>query len=514
MKTVLLNLNLSLWRLTQVVAVLLLMNIPTLHASESYNAKIDIDVKLEPKPVNPYLLGSNTQWVDYGDGILNRKTLKPDPDIIEKAKQMGVSVLRYPGGSLADLYHWQDGVGKLSSRGVNKRFHGPGEDKVLFGLAEFLYVCKKIGAEPLITVNLITGTPEEAAKWVRAVNIDGMTYEGEPLPGVRYWEVGNEPYLIDDNQQALKVMPEVFAERANRYIQQMKAIDSSIQVGIPVRSDKLGGVPATPLPGYNKAVLKGVTENIDFVSSHSAYYPYIYQGKPDYSQVYLAAMTASHQVKKNFEQTRQELSKYRSESDIKIALTEYNSMFTLSGSESDGFIASWMGAMYVADLLMTLSSMDDLLMANHWSLIGNWYFGALGLEGQPRPTYHVLQALNAVWKGNQLPLEIQSPVFHSQRVGFAVSQENVPFLNAVATRHDNKTELLILNKHPLASSSLTLTLDQAIKTVNASSMSVESIYHYDHALAEVVETEVSSTIEGTQTSLVLPPHSLTRLTIH
>lgn len=484
-------------------------------ASESsIPVTVDIDTS-QAYAINPYLLGSNLQWVDRGDGVLIPNKLTPDPEIMNNARKMGVSVLRYPGGSLADLYHWDDGIGEIQSRGVNKRFHGEGQDKVLLGTPEFLKICKELSATPIITVNLITGSVEEAANWVRRINIERVRYEGETLPKVVYWEIGNEPYLIDDNQKHLAIDPKDFASRADKFIKAMKAVDPTIKVGLPLRSDKLVGVPATPLPGYNKAVLEGVTEQIDFVSVHSAYYPYIHAEVPEYNQIYLASMAAAGVVEKNIEQTRQELKKYRQEKNISIAMTEYNAMFTLKGIESDGFIASWMGAMYLSDLLMNMSRVPDLLMANHWSLIGNWYFGALGLHGEKRPAFYVLEAFNQIMQGKYLQTVTTSPGFNSPNVGFLPAQKNVSFVNSVSAQDGNTIRLLMLNKHPMEKAKVKINIKgyEGINSVKVNSLTADSIFHYDTVGSKIKSRVLNAKHKSNQVELVLPAHTLNIITI-
>ncbi len=55
-----------------------------------------------------------------------------------------------------------------------------------FGTDEFLFFCQQIGAQPQIALNLGTGSPEEAAEWVRYVNQHWPSHRG------LLWELGNE----------------------------------------------------------------------------------------------------------------------------------------------------------------------------------------------------------------------------------------------------------------------------------------------------------------------------------
>jgi alpha-N-arabinofuranosidase len=56
-----------------------------------------------------------------------------------------------------------------------------------FGTDEFLHFCELIGARPQVALNLGTGTPEEAAGWVRYIDDRWGTKSG----GLT-WELGNE----------------------------------------------------------------------------------------------------------------------------------------------------------------------------------------------------------------------------------------------------------------------------------------------------------------------------------
>jgi len=77
------------------------------------------------------------------------------------------------------------------------------------------------GAEALICVNFGTGTPEEAAAWVRYANVVKKY-------GIRKWHVGNE---MDGNwEEGGPVDPAQYAVRFAQFAKAMKAVDSSIEV--------------------------------------------------------------------------------------------------------------------------------------------------------------------------------------------------------------------------------------------------------------------------------------------
>ncbi len=108
-----------------------------------------------------------------------------NPEMIAMAKALGTPVVRF-GGNFTSGYHWRDGVGPMDKRVsmLNQSWGMPEYNH--FGTDEFLRFCQLIGAEPQVVLNLGSGTPEEAAGWVRY--IDGQWKGGAG----RLWELGNE----------------------------------------------------------------------------------------------------------------------------------------------------------------------------------------------------------------------------------------------------------------------------------------------------------------------------------
>ena len=408
--------------------------------------------------MNRLVLGNNVQWVDRGDEMLSRDGRQLRPRMLERAKALGPTILRFPGGAMSDLFRWKDGTGEPEQRGLNEHFFSRQMQRVLMGTREFLELCEALGVEAIITVNTATGSPKEAAQWVAYVNRQGLrsSRTGELLAKVRYWEIGNEPYLKDDKQKRLWIAPEAFAARANDFIRAMKDVDPDIQVGIPLRSDRLGGVAATPYPGYNATLLANVSMPFDFVSLHNAYLPFGFDKPFSDRDLLQAALAASVVVAADFEATRQLLRQYKPGRSVALAVTEFNALFSLGGKPSDNYTASPAGALYVADLLCLFAVTPDLLMANFWSLSGNWVFGSFASSGEPRPAYHVLRLFNAVLRGRLLPVAVQTPGFESPAVGFVPAQQGQPRVTALATLDEGNVRLVLINKDTALAADLTL----------------------------------------------------------
>jgi alpha-N-arabinofuranosidase len=108
-----------------------------------------------------------------------------DPEMIAMAKAMKTPLVRF-GGNFTSAYHWRDGIGPRDKRisMLNIAWGIPEYNQ--FGTDEFLRFCELIGAQPQIALNLGSGTPQEAADWVRYVDQHWNKHGG------LLWELGNE----------------------------------------------------------------------------------------------------------------------------------------------------------------------------------------------------------------------------------------------------------------------------------------------------------------------------------
>ena len=142
-------------------------------------------------------------------------------DVVEALRDMGIPVLRWPGGCFADEYHWKDGVGKKENRKkmINTHWGGVLEDNS-FGTHEFLDLCQQLGCEPYINGNVGSGTVQEMSEWVEYMTFDGVSpmadwrkANGRQEPWrVKYFAVGNENWGCGGNMR-----PEYYADEFRRY---------------------------------------------------------------------------------------------------------------------------------------------------------------------------------------------------------------------------------------------------------------------------------------------------------
>lgn len=121
-------------------------------------------------------------------------------DVMSAVKDLHPSLVRYPGGNFVSNYNWLDGVGPRSQRVPRLELAWATLETNQFGTDEFIQFAQRAGTEPYITVNMGTGTIEEARRWVEYCNVkEGLFYaelrkkNGYPEPyHVKYWSLGNE----------------------------------------------------------------------------------------------------------------------------------------------------------------------------------------------------------------------------------------------------------------------------------------------------------------------------------
>ena len=185
-------------------------------------------------------------------------------DVLAKLNRFAPPVMRFPGGTIMCQYHWEDAVGPMEQRIRRQNLIWGGELSPEFGTAEFISFCRRLGAEPMICVNMASGTPEEASHWVEYCNGTGNTHYAnlrrshgyeEPF-NVKYWCIGNECYAEPDI--GIQHDVNIYTRDAMEFIKWMKLTDKSIKTVI-VGCDDMD---------WNKAVLDKLHAVTDYFSYH------------------------------------------------------------------------------------------------------------------------------------------------------------------------------------------------------------------------------------------------------
>lgn len=141
-------------------------------------------------------------WVGKESNIPNVNGIRTD--VVQALKNIHVPVLRWPGGSFADQYHWKDGIGKPNDRrkSFNNSWGGVIEDNT-FGTHEFFELCDQLGCDAYVNVNLGSGTVKEMADWIEYITAksgstmaDLRAQNGHLNPWkIKFLGLGNEAWM-------------------------------------------------------------------------------------------------------------------------------------------------------------------------------------------------------------------------------------------------------------------------------------------------------------------------------
>src|SRR6202167_1972400 len=163
-------------------------------------ARVYVDTRRTIAPIDRNLFGSFLSHLGRAiyEGIYDPGSKLSDSDgfrkdVMEEVKHLGVPIIRYPGGNFVSGYNWLDGVGPKKDRPtvLDKAWNSLNSNQ--FGTNEFLAWCKEVGTEPLMGLNLGTGTPEQAADLVEYCNVE----KGTRWSDLRRKHGIAEPYKIE-----------------------------------------------------------------------------------------------------------------------------------------------------------------------------------------------------------------------------------------------------------------------------------------------------------------------------
>jgi alpha-L-arabinofuranosidase len=141
--------------------------------STKTGARIYVDTRRTIAPLDRNLFGSFLEHLGRAiyEGIYDPGSKLSDgngfrKDVLNEIRQLGVPIIRYPGGNFVSGYNWLDGVGPPQNRPRTLDKAWDTIESNQFGTNEFLAWCRAVGTEPLMGLNLGTGTPEDAAALV------------------------------------------------------------------------------------------------------------------------------------------------------------------------------------------------------------------------------------------------------------------------------------------------------------------------------------------------------------
>jgi alpha-N-arabinofuranosidase len=248
----------------------------TRSSNTSDPSRIFIDSRRTIAPLDRNLFGSFLEHLGRAihEGIYDPASKLSDSngfrkDVLDEVKTLGVPIIRYPGGNFVSGYNWLDGVGPKQDRPrvLDKAWNSLESNQ--FGTNEFMAWCKAVGTEPLMGLNLGTGTPEGAAALVEYCNVEKGTQwselrrkHGFSSPyNVRRWCLGNE---MDGPWQIGHMSAAEYGLKAADAARQMRYVDSSLKL---IACGSSGPFMPTYLE-WDREVLEHCYEYVDGLSLH------------------------------------------------------------------------------------------------------------------------------------------------------------------------------------------------------------------------------------------------------
>jgi alpha-N-arabinofuranosidase len=252
--------------------------IPTRLAAQQPQARIKVDPDRVIGEIHPHVFGNFTEHLGrciYG-GIFEEGSPLSDADgfrkdVMEATRNLGVTLLRWPGGNFASGYNWKDGIGPRDQRPMRRDHAWGALESNHFGTDEFLTYCERLKVDPYLCINAGLGSVEDARNWVEYTNESANTYwaqlrrkNGRDKPwAVKYWGLGNE---IDGPWQLGHKNANDYATFSLEAAKAMRRVDDSIKL-IASGSSNFG--PNADWVGWNRTVLERLKGEIDYISLHT-----------------------------------------------------------------------------------------------------------------------------------------------------------------------------------------------------------------------------------------------------
>ncbi|MDG6103943.1 cellulose binding domain-containing protein [Dactylosporangium aurantiacum] len=419
------------------------------------------------------LVGAN---VAIWDGML------ADAQTSTLLRNAAVSFVRYPGGSYGDIYHWQTNTAPGGYVAPNTDFD------------HYMSMVRTAGAQPIVIANYGSGTPQEAADWVRYANVT----KGY---GVKYWEIGNEVYGNGhygadwETDNHADKSPRGYATNFLQYATAMKAVDPTIKIGVVLTTPGYwpdGIVGSGDSADWNDTVMSVVKNTADFGIFH--YYPSS-SGTSEAAQLAVPPTLAS-----TVSQFRADMAKYAT-NNPGIFITETNSGAPPSDTQ--------MQALWAADMYLTAAE-NGVANVDWWNVrngagatstdvTGATDYGDGGIISSGSGAEPPAGTPFATYYGIQMVSHVAGPGDTMVRAASGDAKLTVH----AAKRANGNLDVLLLNKDPNNTYQVNLSYSGYSP---ASSVTVDSFVNRG--------TGIVTTSQGTATSQTVPPYSLVTVHLH
>jgi alpha-N-arabinofuranosidase len=190
-------------------------------------------------------------------------------DVLALTRELGTTIVRYPGGNFVSGYDWEDGVGPKEDRPVRLDLAWGSTETNQFGTNEFIDWCRLAKIEPMFAVNLGTRGPAEAQNLLEYCNHPGGTYysdlrrsHGYEKPhDIKFWCLGNE---MDGPWQTGAKTAHEYGRVAQETAKMMRWTDGDVKLAACGSSSR----DMATFGDWEYTVLDQCFDQVDFISLH------------------------------------------------------------------------------------------------------------------------------------------------------------------------------------------------------------------------------------------------------
>jgi alpha-N-arabinofuranosidase len=434
------------------------------------SAVVFLDPHFTVGEIDPMLFGS---FVEHLGRCVYTGLFEPDhpaadaaglrTDVLALVRELGVTMVRYPGGNFVSAYRWEDGVGPadLRPRRLDPAWRTIETNR--FGLGEFTAFTRAAGLEPMMAVNLGTRGPAEAADLLEYCNHPSGTTlsdlrgaHGAPEPyGIRLWCLGNE---LDGPWQVGHKTADEYGRLAAETARLMRMIDPSVRLIACGSSGS--GMPT--FGEWESTVLAHAYDQVDYISLHAYYDP-----EADDPASYLASACDMERfitdVTALCDAAR---ARHRSAKRLSLSFDEWNIWYMSRQRPGQGEwpraprlledVYTVTDAVVFGTLLITLLRHCDRVTAACLAQLVNVIAPIMTEPGGPawrQTVFHPFAQAARYGRGQVLRLHTESPTYETPKFG------DVPLLHATAVHgEDGVLTVFAVNRDPAADLPLTVHL--------------------------------------------------------
>jgi len=406
------------------------------------DALVAIDAGNTVGHFNHMILGSNINWVNNCDGLFDAASGGIKKEAFQMIKDLGIKIIRFPGGNLSEYYDWKSGIGAHSKRGLGLDYEKKPQ-KMNCGIDDFLRFCDMSDIVPVITVGFSNNTPGSAAEIVEYCNGSIATpmgalraRNGHPSPySVKYWELGNEVYtkgMTADKASA-------YGKKASEIAVKMKEVDPSIKIGaIGLGVNKV----------WDMKVLEACSQQIDFLIYHR-YFPNTTSDDP--VQTNNAIIACTGKMMREIKRLKETAAAYNPE--LAVAVTEYNLDFRDPKWNFINKRSDVQQALFIAECIR-LFELNGVLFATKWDLsnFSRNFMSDINFNRDKEvtlaPSYYAQRIFAKSGIEAIVSAKVVSPTVSVIKYGEITNENNAPIITALAgkDRTGKKLTIILINR--------------------------------------------------------------------